>query len=128
MKPSRKRTTLPLHKRYRQLELQALEERRLLATFAVCDAAGLISAVAQANSNSDASNTIDLASGDYQVNNLTISNQNGARTRTSSETLTIVGAGQALGWTVRKPTVHRPVAARERRWAGAFAGDRARQH
>ena len=63
--------------------------------FTATNAAQLVSDIAQANTNSAASNTIDLAAGDFQVENLTISNQNGARGgSTPTETLTIVGASE----------------------------------
>ncbi len=63
----------------------------MLAIFAPTSGAQLSSDIAAADTNGDASNTINLAAADYQVDNLLIQNQNAA---VPTKTLTIVGQGE----------------------------------
>jgi len=78
----------------RALRLEPLEGRRLLAVFSASNIGSLIADIASANSNGDASNTINLAAGTYTLNAGTgeILIQNSSATA-HNKTLTIVGAG-----------------------------------
>ena len=75
----------------RRLRLEPLEERRLLAVFSAANVGTLITDVGLANSNSDASNTINLAAGSYTLSadgELLIQDTNAA---VHTKTLNIIG-------------------------------------
>ncbi len=63
----------------------------MLAIFAASSGAQLAADIAEAEANGDATNTINLAVADYQVDNLLIQNQNAA---VPAKTLTITGVGE----------------------------------